>query len=163
MNMSVCLQTTMFIKLRTFLLIHMSIILLLQGYLLGLQSQSFQMLHLDSLLLSHPWRCGWLRRINFLLQGKVSSRKSKALGANAGDLKHLVGHKIKCQNGLTMYFIPGFLENHPIYPNKDMNFDSMLVRQMFMLHTSLCEAYPPNFTIGYGCEGYWMDYGQWMH
>jgi len=54
MNMSVCLQTAMFIILRTFLLIHMSIIHLLQGYFLGLQSRSSQMLHLDSLLLSHP-------------------------------------------------------------------------------------------------------------
>ena len=41
MNMSVCLQTAMFIELRTFLLIHMSIVLLLQDYLLGLQSQKF--------------------------------------------------------------------------------------------------------------------------
>ena len=57
MNMSVFLQTAMFIKLRTFLLIHMSTIHLLQGYLLGLQSWSSQMLHLDSLLRSHPWRC----------------------------------------------------------------------------------------------------------
>ena len=54
MNMSVCLQTAMFIELRTFLLIHMSIMLLLQGYLLGLQSQNSQMLHSDSLFRSHP-------------------------------------------------------------------------------------------------------------
>ena len=159
MNMSVFHQTAMFIRPRTFLLILMSIIHLLQGYLLGLQSQSSQMMHLDSLLLSHPWRCGWLRRINFLLQEKVSSRKSRASGTNVGDLKHLVGRKIKCQNGLTMYFVPGFLDNHPIYPNKDLNFDSMLVRQMSMLRTSLCEAYPPNCTVGYGSEGYWEDYG----
>ena len=56
MNMSVFLLTAMFTKLRTFLHILMSIIHLLQNYLLGFQSLSS---------LSHPWRCGWLRRINF--------------------------------------------------------------------------------------------------
>src|SRR6187399_1555347 len=54
MNMSVFPQTAIFIKQRIFLLILMSIILLLQDYLLGLQSQNSQMLLLDSLLLSHP-------------------------------------------------------------------------------------------------------------
>ena len=88
------------------------------------------------------------------MQGKVSSRKSKTSDADARDVEHLVGRKIKCQNGLTMYFVPGFLDNHPIYPNKDLNFDSMLVHQMFVLHTSLCEAYPPNYTVGYDSEGY---------
>ena len=53
-HMSMFIQTAMFIKQRTFLLILMSIIHLLQGYLLRIQSQSSQMLHLDSLLLSHP-------------------------------------------------------------------------------------------------------------
>ena len=72
MNMSVFHQTAMFIRPRTTLLILMSNIVHLQDYLLGLQSRSSQMMHLDSLLLSHPWRCGWLRRTNFLLQGKVS-------------------------------------------------------------------------------------------
>ena len=84
----------------------------------------------------------------------VSSQKSKASDAYAGDLKHLVGRKIKCQNDLTMHFVPGFLDNDPIDPNKDLNFDSMLVRQMFMLHTSLREAYPPNCTVGYSSEGF---------
>src|SRR6187399_2676097 len=44
----------MFIKQRIVLLIPMSIILLLQDCLLGLQSQNSQMLLLDSFLLSHP-------------------------------------------------------------------------------------------------------------
>ena len=95
MNMSVCLRTAMFIGLRTFLLIHMSIIHLLQGYLLGLQRRNSQMLHLDSLLLSHPWKCGWRRRINFLLQRKVSSLQSKASDTIAGDVKHTKGRMIK--------------------------------------------------------------------
>ena len=161
MNMSVFLQTAMFIRPRTILHILTSIILLLQGYLLGLQSQSSQMLHLDSLLLSQPWRCGWLRRINSLLQGKVSSRKSKESDAIAVYLKHLVGRKIKCPNGLTMYFVPSFLDSHPVYPNQD--FHNPLVRQMFMLHNTLGEAYPPNCTVGYDTKGFRMDYGQWMH
>ena len=82
------------------------------------------------------------------MQGEVSSRKSKASDAIAGDLKHLVGCKIKFPNGLTMYFVPGFLDRHPIYPNKDLNFDNMLVRQIFMLRISFGEAYPPNCTVG---------------
>ena len=65
-----------------------------------------------------------------------------------------MGRKIKCPNGLTMYFVPGFLDNHPIYPNQDLNFDNMLVHQMFMLHISLCEAYPPNRTVGYDTKGF---------
>jgi hypothetical protein len=64
-DMSMSLRTVMFTNRRTFLLINLSTIHLLQKYLLGLQSQNSQMLHLDSLLLSHPFRCGWLRRINF--------------------------------------------------------------------------------------------------
>ena len=64
----------------------------------------------------------------------VSSRKSKAFNAYAGDLKHLVGRKIKCPNGLTTYFVPGFLDTHPIYPNQDLKFYVSLVRQMFLLH-----------------------------
>ena len=88
------------------------------------------------------------------MQGKVSSRKAKSSDNNARDLKHLVGRKIKCPNGLTMYFIPGFLDEHPIMPNQNLNFDNMLVRQMFMLHISLGEAYPPNCTIGYDTKGF---------
>lgn len=154
MNMSMFHQTAMFIRPRTFLPILMSIIHLLQDYLLGIQSQSSHMLHLDSLLLSHPRRCGWLRKINYLLQGKVSGRKTKTSDAYAGDLKHLVGRKIKCQNGLTMYFILGFLDKHSIYTNKDLKFDNMLVTQMFMLQISLGEAYPPNNTVGYDTKGF---------
>jgi len=88
------------------------------------------------------------------LQGKVSSQKSKTCDANAGDLKHLVGRKIKCQNGVTMYFVPWFLDDHPIMPNQNLNFDSMLVRQMFMLHNTLGEAYPASCTVEYGSEDY---------
>ena len=153
----------MFIEPRTFILIHMSIIHPLQGYLLGLRSQNSQMLHLDSLPRSHPRKCGWLRKLNSLLQGKVSSQKSKESDAIAGDLKHLVGRKIKCPNSLTMYFVPGFLDTHPIYPNQDLNFHVPLVRQMFLLHNSLGEAYPPNRTVGYDTSCFRMDYGQWMH
>ena len=83
------------------------------------------------------------------MQGKLSSRKSKASDAYAGDLKHLVGRKIKCPNGLTMHFVPGFLDTHPIYPNQDLNFYVPLVRQMFMLHNSLGEANPANCIVGY--------------
>ena len=97
------------------------------------------------------------------MQGKVSSRKSKASKTNAGDLKHLVGRKIKCTNGLTMYFVSGFLDTHPISPNLDLSFDNPLVRQMFMLHNTLGEAYPPNCTVGYDTKVFIMDYGQWMH
>ena len=88
------------------------------------------------------------------MQGKVSSQKSKASDAQAGDLKHLEGRKIKCPNGLTMYFVPGFLDTHPIYPNQDLNFYVPLVRQMFMLHISLGEAYPHNYTVGYDTKGF---------
>ena len=93
------------------------------------------------------------------MQGKVSSRKSKASDAYAGDLKHLVGRKIKCPNGLTMYFVSGFLDTHPIYPNQDLNFYVLLVRQMFMLHNSLGEAYPPNCIVAYDTSSFNMDYG----
>ena len=88
------------------------------------------------------------------MQGKVSSQKSKTSDANAGDLNHLVGRKIKCQNGLTLYFVPGFLDEHPILPNKNLNFDSMLVRYMFVLHNTLGEAYPANCTVGHDSESY---------
>ena len=97
------------------------------------------------------------------MQGKVSSRKSKASDAIAGDLKHLVGCKIKCPNGITMYFVPESLAIHPISPNLDLSFDNPLVRQMFMLHNTLGEAYPPNCTVGYDTTCFRMDYGQWMH
>ena len=97
------------------------------------------------------------------MQGKFSSRKSKASDAYAGDLKHLVGRKIKFPNGLTMYFVPGFLDNHPVYPNQDLNFHNPLVRQMFMLHNTLGEAYPPNCIVGYETTCFRIDYGQWMH
>ena len=93
------------------------------------------------------------------MQGKVSSRKSKASNANAGDLKHLVGRKIKYPNGLTMYFVPGFLDTHSIYRNQDPNFHAPLVHQMFLLHNSLGEAYPPNCTVGYDTSCFRMDYG----
>ena len=97
------------------------------------------------------------------MQEKVSSRKSKASDAIAGDLKHLVGRKIKCPNGLTMYFVPESLAIHPISPNLDLNFNNPLVRQMFMLHNTLGEAYPPNCTVGYDTKVFRMDYGQRMH
>ena len=73
---------------------------------------------------------------------------------NARDLKHLVGRQIKCQNGLTMYFVPGFLDKHPILPSKNLNFDSMLVGYMFVLHNTLGEAYPANYTVGYDSKNY---------
>ena len=88
------------------------------------------------------------------MQGKVSSRKAKSSDDNAGDLKHLVGRKIKCSNGLIMYFVPGFLDEHPIMPNQDLNFDNMLVCYMFLLHNTLGEAYPANWTVGYNSESH---------
>ena len=84
----------------------------------------------------------------------VSSRKSKASHAYAGDLKHLVGRKIKCPNGLIMHFIPGFLDIHPTYPNRDLNFDNMVVCYMFLLHNTLGEAYPANCAVGYNSESH---------
>ena len=51
-------------------------------------------------------------------------------------------------------FVPGYLDKNHVYPNKDLNFDNMLVLQMFMLHTSVGEAYPANCTVGYGPEDY---------
>ena len=57
-------------------------------------------------------------------------------------------------NGLTMYFIPGFLDEHPIMPNQNLNFDNMLVHYMFLLHNALGEAYPANYTVGYNSESY---------
>ena len=97
------------------------------------------------------------------MQGKVSSRKSKASDAIAGDLKHITGRKIKCQNGLTIYFVPESLASDTISPNLDLSFDNPLVRQIFMLHNSLGEAYPPNCTVGLDTSCFRMDYGQWMH
>ena len=79
--------------------------------------------------------------------------------AIAGDLKHLVGRNIKCPNGLIMYFVPKSLANHPIIPNLDLSFDNPLVRQMFMLHNTLGEAYTPNYIVGYDTKGFRMDYG----
>ena len=92
------------------------------------------------------------------MQGKVSSQKSNASEAIAGDLKHLVGHKIKCPNGRIMYFVPESLYSHPTSPNLDLSFDNPLVRQMFLLHNSLREAYPPNCTVGYDTSVFRMDY-----
>ena len=92
------------------------------------------------------------------MQGKVSSQKSNASEAIAGDLKNLVGRKIKCPNGIIMYFV---LESHatlPISPNLDLSFHNPLVRQMFLLHNSLREAYPPNCTVGYDTSVFRMDY-----
>ena len=65
-----------------------------------------------------------------------------------------MGRKIKFQNGLTIYFVPGFLDKHPILPNKNLNFDNMLVHYMFVLHNTLGEAYPANCTVGYDFENY---------
>ena len=166
MNMRAVHQTAMFIRPRTILLILMSTIVRLPDCLLGLQSQNSQMLHLDLLLLSHPWRCGWLRKLNSLLQGKVSSRKTKSSDAIAGDLKNLVGRKIKCPNGIIMYFVPESHATLPISPNLDLSFHNPLVRQMFLLHNSLCEAYPPNCTVGYDTsvfKVFRMDYWQWVY
>ena len=97
------------------------------------------------------------------MQGKVSSRKSKASDAIAGDLKHIMGRQIKCPNGLTMYFVSESLASHTISPNLDLIFDNPLVRQMFMLHNTLGEAYPPNCTLRYDTKVFRMDYGQRMH
>ena len=97
------------------------------------------------------------------MQRKVSSRKSKASDAIAGDLKHIMGHKIKCLNDLTMNFVSESLASHAISPNLDLSFDNPLVRQIFMLHNSLGVAYPPNCTVGLDTSCFRMDYGQWMH
>ena len=50
-------------------------------------------------------------------KGKVSSRKPKSSDTIAGDLKHLIGRKIKCPNSLTMYFVPESLATLPISPS----------------------------------------------
>ena len=92
------------------------------------------------------------------MQGKVSSRKSKASKVIVGDLKQLVGCKIKCPNGLIMYFVPESLAIHPISPNLDLSFDNPLVHQIFMLHNTLGEAYPPGCTVGYDTNCFRMDY-----
>ena len=65
-----------------------------------------------------------------------------------------MGRKIKCPNGLIMYFILGFLDEHPIMPNQNLNFDNMLVRYMFLLHNTLGEANPANCTVGYDSESH---------
>ena len=62
-----------------------------------------------------------------------------------------------------MYFVPESLSSHPICPNQDLNFDNILVHQMFLLHNSLREAYPLNYIVGYDTSCFRMDYGQWMH
>ena len=49
-----------------------------------------------------------------------------------------------------MYFVPESIANHPISPNLDLSFDNPLVRQMFMLHNTLGEAYPPNLMLQNG-------------
>ena len=72
--------------------------------------------------------------------------------------QHLVGRKIKCPNGLTMYFVPESLATLPISPNLDLSFHNPLVRQMFLLHNALGEAYPPNCTVGYDTSVFRMDY-----
>ena len=64
---------------------------------------------------------------------------------------------------MVLLFISESLASHTISPNLDLSFDNPLVHQMFMLHNTLCEAYPPNCTIGYDTKGFRMDYGQWMH
>ena len=53
-----------------------------------------------------------------------------------------------------MYFVPESLAYHPISPNLDLSFDNQLVRQMFMLHNTHGEAYPPNCTVVYDSVGY---------
>ena len=83
------------------------------------------------------------------MQGKVSSRKTKSSDAIVGDLKNLVGRKIKCPNGIIMYFVPESHATLPISPSLDLSFHNPLVRQMLLLHNSLREAYPPNCTVGY--------------
>ena len=97
------------------------------------------------------------------MQRKVSSLKSKASDAIVGDLKDIVGCKIKCPNDLTMYFTSESLASHTMSPNLDLSFDNPLVHQMLMLHNTLCEAYRPNCTVGYDTSCFRMDYGQRMH
>ena len=82
----------------------------------------------------------------------------KASDTIAGDLKHLVRRKIKFPNGLIMYFVPQSLATCFISPNLDLSLHNPLARQMFMLHNSLCEAYPPNCTVGYDTSCFRMDY-----
>ena len=53
-----------------------------------------------------------------------------------------------------MYFVPGFLDEHPIMPNQNLNFDNMLVRYMFLLHNTLGEANLANCTVGYDSESH---------
>ena len=88
------------------------------------------------------------------MQGQVSSRKALGSEDNAGDLKNLVGRKIKCPNGLTIYFIHGFLDDHPTISSKKLTFSESLHRQMFALHNCLGKAYPTNCSVGYTSESY---------
>ena len=62
-----------------------------------------------------------------------------------------------------MYFTCESLTSHTMSPNLDLSCDNPYVRQMLMLHNTLCEAYPPNCTVGYDTSCFRMDYGQWMH
>ena len=50
-------------------------------------------------------------------------------------------------------------------PNLDLSCDNPCVRQMLMLHNTLCEAYPPNCTVGYdtSCSEWIMDSGCTNH
>ena len=57
-----------------------------------------------------------------------------------------------------MYFIPESLAIYPISPNLDLSFHNPLARQMFMLHNTLSEAYPPNCIVGYDTSCFRMDY-----
>ena len=63
MNMSIILRTTMFTNLQGIsLLIHSITITLLWREMHILQCLSSPSMHFVTLLLSHPFRCGWLRR-----------------------------------------------------------------------------------------------------
>ena len=62
-----------------------------------------------------------------------------------------------------MYLVPESFAIHPISPNLDLSFNNPLACQMFMLHNTLGEAYPPNCIVGYDTKCFRMDYGQRMH
>ena len=62
-----------------------------------------------------------------------------------------------------MYFTSASLTSHTMCPNLDLSCDNPCVRQMLMLHDALCEAYPPNCTVGYDTSCFRVDYGQQMH
>jgi hypothetical protein len=59
----------------------------------------------DSLPLSHPYKCGWLRRTNFFMQRRVSRRDALMTKKISGDLKALVRRKIKMKNGLSITLV----------------------------------------------------------